>query len=201
MAVRNSETAASRFQALSRKPRNARRLALIAEPDIVWAALCVLAAAGYDVGNAPATADALQAVLTATEGEAVMLNDYAAFYGALPAELRDAVAAHWGAAEHDPQFHPGQVDCGRFLVPAARFGMVAVIEVPPAAFDPPRHHALARLAWVVDAFRADAVVMQRPSRVALPVPVLTPADGAPDVAALPAALDGESTARRRWRLA
>lgn len=201
MAAPQSVTADRRLRAPARKPRAARRLAVLADAERAMAVLEALAAAGYAVGGAPADARALAVALAASDGEAVMLNDYAAFYATLPAALRDAVAARWGAAERDPQFHPGQVDCGRFTVPALRCGAVAVVGGGADPAGPPRHYALARLAWIVDAFRADAMIALRPLGFAAPLPVLTPAAGAPDLAALPAALDGDGAARRRWLLA
>ncbi|MDE2167477.1 MAG: cobaltochelatase subunit CobN [Alphaproteobacteria bacterium] len=194
------ETADRHRQALGRKPRADRRLAILADADLAYAALAALAATGYAVVGLPASAGALAAALAASDGEAVMLNDYAAFYATLPAALREAVAARWSTAEHDPQFHPGQVDCGCFTIPALRCGAVAVVAADADPADPPRHYALASLAWIADAFRADAIVVRRPPGFAGALPVLTPETGPPDLAALPAALDGDNAALRRWRL-
>ncbi|GEM_PF-3111320 len=193
----------ARLQALVRKPRAARRLVLL--PGTAGAeALAVLAAlgtAGYAVAPLPNDAADLGGRLRTVEGEAVMLNDYSAFHATLPATLRDAVAARWGAAERDPHFHPGRVDCGRFVVPALRLGAVVVIATDDGPEEPPRHFALARWAWIVDGFRADAAIAWRAPGVALPLPVLVPAAGAAiDVAALVAALDGDAAALRKWRV-
>ncbi|MGH7013713.1 MAG: cobaltochelatase subunit CobN [Stellaceae bacterium] len=197
------ETADPRLLALRRKPRAARRLAVVASPNDRHAAcaiLAALAAAGYGVAGLPDDAATLDARLQAAEGEAIMLNDYAAFHATLPAALRDAVAARWGAAERDPQFQPGQVDCGRFVVPALRFDNVAVIAATVDAGEPPRHAALARAAWIADGFRADAAIAWRPLGIGLALPVFVPAaSGPPDGATLIAALDGEAAAVRRWR--
>jgi hypothetical protein len=199
MIAPHSATAASRLQALGRRPRAGRRLAVLADVDLVVAALDALTAAGYGVSGLPADTATLRAALGA--GDAIMLNDYQAFHASLPTALRDAVAARWGAAERDPFFRPGQVDCGRFPVAAACFGSVAAVVAPaddPAA--PPRHHMLAHIAWISDVWRAEALIAQRPLGYALGLPVLVPAHAAPDVATLAAALDGETTALRRWRL-
>jgi len=193
----------SRLLALTRKPRAARRLAILAGADdrqSVVAVLTALASVGYGVAGLPADFAGFEARLDASEGEAVMLNDYAAFSATLPATLRDAVAARWGAAERDPHYRPGQVDCGRFIVPALRLGTVAVIAAGIATV-PPRHDALAGVAWLTDTFRADAVIAWRPLGVDLPVPALiAPADAAADTASLLAALDGDATALGRWRV-
>ncbi|MDE1931562.1 MAG: cobaltochelatase subunit CobN, partial [Alphaproteobacteria bacterium] len=71
-----------------------------------FAILAALAEAGYGVADLPAGPAALNARLAGAEGEAVMLNDYAAFTASMPATLRDAVAARWGAAERDPHYRP-----------------------------------------------------------------------------------------------
>ena len=204
MGKPHPETAEIRLAALRRKPRGDRRLALVV-PAVADAAVSMvlgaLAVAGYDVGVLPRDAGALRAQLWAADGEAIMLGNYDAFHATLPAALRDAVAARWGAAEHDPEYRPGQVDCGRFVVPALCFGAVAVMRAEPAgAAEPPRHHALARIAWIADGFRADAVIAWTPLGVPLALPVLVAADGAPDTVELLAALEGDAAALRRWRI-
>jgi len=196
-----SVTADSRLLALAGKLRAARRLAILADSDHshAFAVLAALAAAGYGIAELPAGPTQLDARLRSAEGEAVMLNDYAAFAASLPATLRDAVAARWGAAERDPHYRPGQVDCGRLIIPVLRFGTVAVISAGVATV-PPRHAALAGAAWIADAFRADAAIAWRPLGVALPLPVLiAPADGTPDTASLLAALDGDDAGPHAWR--
>ncbi|MDE2227688.1 MAG: cobaltochelatase subunit CobN [Alphaproteobacteria bacterium] len=198
-----AETAEIRLQALRRKPRGDRRLALMPRVDdmaAAAAALAALAAAGYRVTGLPAGAADLRAQLAAADGEAIMLGDYDAFCATLPAALRDAVAARWGAAERDPLYRPGRVDCGRFVVPALHLGAVAVIEAAPDdATVPPRHHELARAAWIAVGFRADAAIAWTPLGVALALPVLVPTTAdAPDTVELLAALDGDAAALRRW---
>ncbi|MGH6977108.1 MAG: cobaltochelatase subunit CobN [Stellaceae bacterium] len=165
----------------------------------VFAILSALAAAGYGVDDLPDTPAGLDARLDAAEGEAVMLNDYAAFYARLPTTLRDAVAARWGAAERDPHYRPGQVDCGRLIVPILRLGNVAMIAAGFATV-PPRHAALACAAWITDAFRADAAIAWRSLGVDLPIPLLiAPAEGVGDAASLLAALDGDVAGQPAWR--
>lgn len=176
-------------------------MAVVADSDHhdVFAILSALAAAGYGVADLPDSPAGLDTRLNAAEGEAIMLNDYAAFYASLPATLREAVAARWGAAERDPHYRPGQVDCGRLLIPALRFGTVAVIAAGIATV-PPRHAALACAAWITDAFRADAAIAWRSLGVDLPMPVLiAPADSARDTASLLAALDGGGAGQHSWQ--
>lgn len=190
-----------RLLAVARKPHAARRLAVVADSDSAraFALLTALAEAGYGVAGLPDSPTGLDARRAAAEGEAIMLNDYAAFYASLPATLRDAVAARWGAAERDPQYRPGQVDCGRLIVPTLRFGNIALIAAGIATV-PPRHAALAYAAWITDAFRADAAIAWRPLGVDLPLPVLiAPADDAVDTASLLAALDGKVAGQQARR--
>jgi cobalamin biosynthesis Mg chelatase CobN len=202
MIALHAATAASRLQALNRKPRAVRRLAVMADADLAAAALATLAAAGYGVSSWPPAAPALRAALVASDGAAVMLNDYATFHATLPAALRDAIAARWGAAERDPLYRPGDVDCGRIMVPAVHYGAVAIVAAPNDESEaPPRHHVLARAAWIADAWRADAVIAHRPLGFDFGLPVLVPAvEDRPDVATLAAALDGDIAALHRWRV-
>jgi len=196
------EIAESRLAALGQKPRQIRRLAVLAGTDrsAAFTVLTALAAAGYGIAELPENAAELGARFDAAEGEPIMLNDYAAFHATLPAALRDAVAAHWGAAERDPHYRPGQVDCGRFIVPALRLGNIALIAAGETTV-PPRHDALARAAWIADSFRADAAIAWQPLGVDLSLPVLVaPADDPADAYSLVAALDGDGAALRRWRL-
>lgn len=190
-----------RLLALARKPRATRRLAVVANSDShdIFAILAALAGGGYSVAELPDGPARLDAQLDAAEGEAIMLNDYAAFYASLSATLRDAVAARWGAAERDPHYRPGQVDCGRLLIPALRFGTVAVIASGVATV-PPRHATLACAAWITDTFRADTAIAWQPMGVELPLPVLiAPTDGSADTASLLATLDGNVAGPHAWR--
>ena len=84
--------------------------------------------------------------------------------------MQQRVAARWGAAERDPFFRPGRVDCGRFAIPGFWSGNVAVLIQPARGYnldpkatyhDPalvPPHSYFAAYAWLADAFRADAVI-------------------------------------------
>lgn len=198
-----SMTVDPRLLSVAGKPRAERRLAIVADSEgpQAFAILAALAAAGYGVAELPDGPATLDARLAAAEGEAIMLNDYAAFYASLPATLHDAVAARWGAAERDPHYRPGQVDCGRLLIPVVRFGNLAVVAAGVATV-PPRHTLLACAAWMTDAFRADAAIAWRPLGVELPLPTLiAPADGRTDAASLLAALDGNVAGQHAWHTA
>jgi len=81
-----------------------------------------------------------------------------------------AVSERWGAPESDPFYIEGEVDCGRFAIPAFRLGNVAVALQPARGYnidpkdsyhDPdlvPPHNYLAFHAWLRYEFRAQAVV-------------------------------------------
>ena len=84
--------------------------------------------------------------------------------------VQQQVSERWGAAERDPFFRPGRLDCGRFAIPGFRVGNIAVLIQPARGYnldpkstyhDPalvPPHSYLAAYAWLADSFRADAVI-------------------------------------------
>lgn len=154
--------------ALAATPPAERRIALVLDGGDAARALAVLRAlqaAGYRVAGLPASAEELAARL-ARGSEALMCNDYAAYYASLPRELCDRVEAEWGAAEADPGFRPGEVDCGRLEFRALVLGNVAVAAPETAASDPPPHRRLAFEAWLADSFRAQAALRLEPERAA-----------------------------------
>jgi cobaltochelatase, CobN subunit len=141
-----------------------------------------LAAAGYDVRDAPADGNALierlaagptndlTALPTRIEQEWVSFADYSLFFASLPEAVRETVTARWGAADRDPYYRPGELDCGRMLVSAFRCGNVAVALQPARGYHidpqssyhdpdlPPPHAYLAFYLWIRETFRAHAVV-------------------------------------------
>ena len=149
-------------------------------PQSVVEILRALKDAGYRVEDAPADSAALMQMLLAgptndlsahRDGtEEIKLIDYSAFFGSLPRAAQDQVLARWGAAERDPSFRPGALDCGAFPMGGLRFGNVVVgiqpargYNIDPSAsyHDPdlvPPHSYLAFYAWLRDSFRADAIV-------------------------------------------
>jgi len=100
--------------------------------------LRALAESGYATGTLPADGQALIERLAAgptnslsdrrdrEAGERFVLADYEAAFAALPAEVRDAVTARWGAPEDDPF-----VEDGAFVLSAFRLGNI-VIGLQPA---------------------------------------------------------------------
>ncbi|MBK8176892.1 MAG: cobaltochelatase subunit CobN [Rhodospirillales bacterium] len=144
--------------------------------------LAALGAAGYRVEDAPTCGTALITRLTegptndwrALPGRAIEETlprpEYEAAFARLTDETRSAILARWGTVEHDPFFRPGELDCGRFAVPAFRCGNVAVCLQPARGYnidpqstyhDPdlvPPHGYLAFYAWLRGEFRADAIV-------------------------------------------
>ncbi len=148
-------------------------------PQSAIAILNALGAAGYRTGGMPQDAAALmERLLTgpsnarphAPAEETLALPNYSAFFDGLPASVQQRVAAQWGAAERDPFFRPGRVDCGRFAIPGFCMGNVAVLIQPARGYnldprstyhDPalvPPHSYFAAYAWLCDSFRADAVI-------------------------------------------
>jgi len=137
---------------------------------------------GYRLGGIPADGDALIARVLAGPtndfnklasrniAETLSLAEYQMFLAELPPALVAAVSERWGAPESDPFYMEGEVDCGRFAVPAFRLGNVAVALQPARGYnidpkesyhDPdlvPPHNYLAFHAWLRHEFRAHAVV-------------------------------------------
>jgi cobaltochelatase CobN len=141
--------------------------------------LRALAEAGYRIEDAPAHPKELVHRLLdgptngnpgAAAEETLSFADFSAFFATLPAAAQRAVMERWGAAEGDPFFRPGQLDCGRFAIPGFRAGNVAVLIQPARGYnidpkstyhDPalvPPHSYFALYAWLADEFRADAVI-------------------------------------------
>jgi cobaltochelatase CobN len=148
-------------------------------PASAIAILRALAACGYRVDDIPEDGAALMTRLLAgptnqrpgaPAAETLSLADYSAFFATLSPSVQRRVEAQWGAAEHDPFFRPGSLDCGRFAIPGFRLGNVAVLIQPARGYnvdpkatyhDPalaPPHSYLATYAWLADTFRADAVI-------------------------------------------
>ena len=102
--------------------------------------------------------------------ETLGMNDYQLFFAGLPAAVQSAVTERWGAPEADPFFLPGDLDCGRFVLPAFRLGNVIVGLQPARGYnidpvesyhDPdlvPPHNYLAFYAWLREVEDVDAVV-------------------------------------------
>jgi len=102
--------------------------------------------------------------------ETLRLSDYEIFFASLPRSVQDQVRERWGAPEQDPFFQPGDLDCGRFVLPAYRCGNVAVCLQPARGYniDPvesyhspdlvPPHNYLAFYAWLRTDFRSHGVV-------------------------------------------
>jgi cobaltochelatase CobN len=181
---------------LRAKPAGERRVALILAnypnrdgrigngvgldtPASAVAILRALAKAGYRIDDAPEDGEALierllagptNASSGARAEETLSFADYSVFFASLPGAVQEAVTARWGAAERDPFFRPGRLDCGRFATPGFRAGNVAVLIQPGRGYnidpkstyhDPalvPPHAYFAAYAWLAEDFRADAVI-------------------------------------------
>ncbi len=189
---------ARRWARLRRTPPAERRIAIVLAnypnrdgrigngvgldtPQSVVETLSALDAAGYRIVHAPADGAALMRRLLAgptndfgraspPAEERLSLIDYSAFFATLPPALRDRVSARWGAAERDPLFRPGTLDCGAFHLPIIRYGNVVIGVQPARGYNidprasyhdpalPPPHNYFAFYAWLQQSFRADAVV-------------------------------------------
>jgi cobaltochelatase CobN len=148
-------------------------------PASAIAILGALSEAGYRIPDAPRDPEELIRCLLdgptngnpgGTAKESLSLADYSGFFATLPTTVQRAVTDRWGAAERDPFFRPGRLDCGRFAIPCFRAGNVAVMVQPARGYnidpkstyhDPalvPPHNYFAAYAWLADEFRADAVI-------------------------------------------
>src|SRR5712671_1510778 len=148
-------------------------------PASAIAILRALSGAGYRIADAPDDPEDLIHRLLGgpTNGnpggpadETLSFADYSAFFATLPTSVQRAVADRWGAAERDPFFRPGRLDCGRFAIPGFRAGNAAVLIQPARGYnidpkatyhDPalvPPHSYFAVYAWLAEEFRADAVI-------------------------------------------
>ncbi|MHA7772686.1 cobaltochelatase subunit CobN [Roseibium sp. M-1] len=139
--------------------------------------LKAMAAAGYEVGEAPSGSAALMEVLTSGMTNALdsrnlragfqtlSLEAYRAAFDRLPLAVRSAVNDRWGKPEDDPH-----VTGGDFRLALHRFGN-QVVGIQPARgynIDPketyhdpalvPPHHYFAFYIWLRETFGTDAVI-------------------------------------------
>jgi cobalamin biosynthesis Mg chelatase CobN len=159
-ALRIVEELAAR---LNDKPASERRVAVVpsegggdradggaADPDLE-PLLQALREAGYRTGT---SAD--------EPSETLSFATYSAFLAGLGPGVQRRIVERWGAAEQDPLFRPGRLDCGHFVIRARRFGRIALLQAPRViageAEPVPPHSAIAAFLWLTDDFRADAVV-------------------------------------------
>ncbi|MGC2415123.1 MAG: cobaltochelatase subunit CobN, partial [Stellaceae bacterium] len=148
-------------------------------PQSAVGVLFALGEAGYRTGEMPPDGATLMERLLAgptnarphaPAEETLSFADYSSFFGSLPRAVQERVEAQWGAAERDPFFRPGRVDCGRFAIPGLWSGNVAVLVQPARGYnldpkasyhDPalvPPHSYFAAYAWLALSFQADAVI-------------------------------------------
>ena len=178
---------AAAWARLTSRPRGARRIAVVLSdypgaqadappaihavgldvPASLAALLRDLQAAGYDLGGAalPDAAALVAALCAASPAPFLDLAAYRSLAAALPASLRDAVDAAWGAPEDDPAC----VD-GAFRLRHLRLGAVVVAVQPDRGrmaerragyHDPdraPRHLYVAFYLWLRAVFACDAMV-------------------------------------------
>ncbi|MBF6358661.1 cobaltochelatase subunit CobN [Nocardia farcinica] len=166
-------------------------------PASTIALLHELRAAGYDLGEpgevpglAEHDGDALMHALIAAGGQdpdwltaeqlegnpiRIGADTYTAWFGTLPAELRDAVVEAWGPPPGDLYVDRSADPKGEIVIAALRFGNIVLMVQPPRGFGenpvaiyhdpdlPPSHHYLAAYRWLAapveqGGFGADAMV-------------------------------------------
>ncbi|HEV2888410.1 MAG TPA: cobaltochelatase subunit CobN [Jatrophihabitans sp.] len=96
--------------------------------------------------------------------------DYRRWYADLPADLREGIERHWGAAPGTLFVDTSQNPDGDIVLAGLRAGNVVVMVQPPRGFGenpvaiyhdsdlPPSHHYLAAYRWLAEDFGAHAVV-------------------------------------------
>ncbi|MGF7153318.1 cobaltochelatase subunit CobN [Novosphingobium gossypii] len=184
---------AANWAALRRTPPKARKVALVLAnypnrdgrigngvgldtPASAASILSSLAAAGYDIADAPTDGQALMRLMTAgvtndlssldRPGEITLpLADYEAAFAQVPEAARAAMVARWGAPEADPFVREGA-----FRLAVHRFGNVCVAVQPARGYNidaketyhdpalPPPHAYLAFHVWLDRHFGAQALV-------------------------------------------
>lgn len=167
---------ASLVHALGIDAQAGRRIGLILVEDenmggaatAVLRTLSALAASGCRVEELPADGRALLRCLwrgmdeTSPNHETLPLPDYVRWLTTLPAGYEQELATGWKRPEDDPLFRAGTLDCGHFLIPAARFGDAAIVawsmRAKPSTASTPPHGHLAAVAWLRDIFGAQAVL-------------------------------------------
>jgi cobaltochelatase CobN len=169
-------------------------------PASVVGLLAAMRERGYDVGPldgpdalpglAAGDGDALVHALIAAGGQdpdwlteeqltgnpvRIAAAEYRAYYDTLPAELREGMERHWGAAPGELYVDRSRNPGGEIVLAALRAGNVVVMVQPPRGFGenpiaiyhdpdlPPTHHYLAAYRWLAapagqGGFGADAVV-------------------------------------------
>ncbi|AXK84442.1 cobaltochelatase CobN subunit [Nocardia farcinica] len=166
-------------------------------PASTIALLHELRTAGYDLGEpgevpglAEHDGDALMHALIAAGGQdpdwltaeqlegnpiRIGADTYTAWFGTLPAELRDAVVEAWGPPPGDLYVDRSADPKGEIVIAALRFGNIVLMVQPPRGFGenpvaiyhdpdlPPSHHYLAAYRWLAapveqGGFGADAMV-------------------------------------------
>jgi cobaltochelatase CobN len=164
-------------------------------PASVIALLHEMHDAGYDLGPMTGTdalpglesrdGDALIHALIAAGGQdenwlteeqlsgnpvRITAADYRAYFDTLPAELREGMTEHWGAAPGEVFVDRSRDSAGEIVLAGIQAGNVVIMVQPPRGFGenpiaiyhdpdlPPTHHYLASYHWLATGFNADAVV-------------------------------------------
>lgn len=153
--------------------------------------LTELRTAGYDLGTDPVPGleaqdgDALIHALIAAGGQdqdwltaeqlegnpiRIAAAKYREWFAGLPADFREGVEEHWGAAPGELFVDRTTDPAGEIVIAAMQFGNIVLMVQPPRGFGenpvaiyhdpdlPPSHHYLAAYRWIADEFRADAMV-------------------------------------------
>ncbi|MCB0941387.1 MAG: cobaltochelatase subunit CobN [Mycobacterium sp.] len=158
-------------------------------PASALALLRALHGAGYDIGEVPGLAaadgDALMHALIERGGQdpdwltdgqlagnpiRIPAGRYRDWFATLPADLAEAMVAHWGPPPGELFVDRSRDPDGEIVVAAIRSGNTVILVQPPRGFGenpvaiyhdpdlPPSHHYLATYLWLRHEFGAHAVV-------------------------------------------
>jgi cobaltochelatase CobN len=100
--------------------------------------LSMLQTAGYKIDAIPVDAKALRQRLRAAAAgnpaaQTLSFADYQLWFAMLPQTLQQKTIDHYGPAETDPAYRPGELDCGRFVIPVLWFGDIVIGQWPVRA--------------------------------------------------------------------
>jgi cobaltochelatase CobN len=146
--------------------------------------ISMLQEAGYRIDAVAGDEKALlQRLNTAADAgpaaQTLSFADYQIDFAALPAVVQQKTLDHYGPAETDPYYRPGELDCGRFVLPVLWLGDIVIGRWPVRADDddpnaPLAHADLAFYFWLKQEAEVKVLIdLAHPERPGHPFAALT----------------------------